>query len=93
MKSYVSMDRINRIYHLVLYQIRHFAAVAETGSFRKAATSLRTETSGMTILCFALRNDRVRTRDDILLLPGNPRQFLYDGSGAPSLAKSLRPQS
>jgi hypothetical protein len=49
---------------LVLYQIRHFAAVAETGSFTKAATSLRTETSDMTILCFALSNDRVRTRDE-----------------------------
>jgi hypothetical protein len=64
MKSYVFMDRINRIYQLVLYQIRHFAAVAETGSFTKAATSLRTETADMTILCFALSNDRVRTRDE-----------------------------
>jgi AraC family transcriptional regulator, activator of mtrCDE len=30
---------------------------------------------------------------DILLLPGNPRHGLHDGSGAPPLAKSLRPQS
>jgi hypothetical protein len=30
MKSYVFMDRINRIYQLELYQIWHFAAVAET---------------------------------------------------------------
>ncbi len=37
MKSYVFMDRINRIYQLELHQIRHFAAVAETGSFTKAA--------------------------------------------------------
>src|SRR5260370_37171272 len=64
MKSYVFMDRINRIYQLVLYQIRHFAAVAATGSFTTAATSLRTKTSDMTILCFAFSNDRVRTRDE-----------------------------
>jgi DNA-binding transcriptional LysR family regulator len=38
MKSYVFMNPINRIYQLELYQIRHFAAVAETGSFTKAAT-------------------------------------------------------
>src|ERR1700739_1615661 len=31
------MERINRIYAMELYQIRHFAAVAETGSFTKAA--------------------------------------------------------
>jgi hypothetical protein len=45
-------------------ELYHFAAVAETGSFTKAATSLRTETSDMTILCFALSNDRARTRDE-----------------------------
>jgi AraC family transcriptional activator of mtrCDE len=28
---------------------------------------------------------------DILLLPGNPWHVLHDGSGAPPLAKSLRP--
>src|SRR5260370_7993828 len=64
MKSYVLMGRINMIYQLELYQIRHFAAVAETGSSTKAATSLRTETSDKTILCITLRNERVRTRDD-----------------------------
>ncbi len=64
MKSYVLMGRINMIYQLELYQIRHFAAVAETGSSTKAATSLRTETSDKTILCIALSNERVRTRDD-----------------------------
>jgi DNA-binding transcriptional LysR family regulator len=38
MKSYVLMNAINTIYRMELYQIRHFAAVAETGSFTKAAT-------------------------------------------------------
>ena len=37
MKSYVLMKSINAIYRMELYQIRHFAAVAETGSFTKAA--------------------------------------------------------
>jgi DNA-binding transcriptional LysR family regulator len=37
-KSYVSIDRINGVYAMELYQIRHFSAVAETGSFTKAAT-------------------------------------------------------
>ena len=37
MKSYVLMNAINTIYRMELYQIRHFAAVAETGSFTRAA--------------------------------------------------------
>jgi DNA-binding transcriptional LysR family regulator len=36
-KSYVLIYWINMIYRLELYQIRHFAAVADTGSFTKAA--------------------------------------------------------
>jgi hypothetical protein len=37
MKSYLLIDCIDRIYRMELYQIRHFAAVAENGSFTKAA--------------------------------------------------------
>src|SRR5712671_5315505 len=37
MKSQVWIDRINTVYRMELYQIRHFAVVAETGSFTKAA--------------------------------------------------------
>jgi DNA-binding transcriptional LysR family regulator len=31
------MQLINTVYDMELYQIRHFSAVAETGSFTKAA--------------------------------------------------------
>jgi DNA-binding transcriptional LysR family regulator len=37
MKSLVFINWINVVYSVELYQIRHFAAVAETGSFTKAA--------------------------------------------------------